>query len=60
MWQPSRRLDSSHRTLRLRLVDSINASGQVEPYPFVTPTTLFVLGVYKYVVAGSKGTLLVI
>jgi hypothetical protein len=37
-------LDSSDRTLGLRPVDLTGTSGQVEQYPFVTPTTLFVLG----------------
>jgi hypothetical protein len=53
-------LDSSDRTLGLRPVDPTGMSGQVEQYPFMTPMTLFVLGVYKYVMAGPKGTLLVI
>jgi hypothetical protein len=58
MWQPSGRLDSSDRMLGLRPVDPTSAFGQVEQYPFVTLTTLFVLGVYKYVLAVSWGTLL--
>jgi hypothetical protein len=58
-WQPSEHLDNSDRTLRLHPVDPTGAFGQVKQYPFMTPTTLFVLGVYKYVVAGSKGTLLI-
>jgi hypothetical protein len=46
--------------LGLRPVSLIGASGHVVLNPFVILTALFVLGAYKYVVAGSKGVFLVI
>jgi hypothetical protein len=50
----------SDRTLRLHLANPTGASGQLGQYPFVTLTTLFVLGVYKYMVVGFWGLFLVI
>jgi hypothetical protein len=58
MWQASMRLDSSDRMLGLRPVSLIAASAQVVLNPFVTLMALFVWRLYKYVVAGSKGPLL--
>jgi hypothetical protein len=60
MWQPSNGLARSDWMLGLRPIDQTGASGQYAEYPFMTLTAQFVLGVYKYVVAGSKGFLLVI
>jgi hypothetical protein len=53
------RLDGSDRTLGLRLVSLIAASGQLVLNPFVTLMALFVWRLYKYAVANSKGHLLV-
>jgi hypothetical protein len=57
-WQPSERLDSSDWTMGLRPIDLTGVFGRYAEYLFVTLTTLFGWGLYKYVVAGSKGTLL--
>jgi hypothetical protein len=48
----------SDQTLRLHPVNPTGASGQLGQYPFVTLMALFILGVYKYVVADSWGALL--
>jgi hypothetical protein len=58
VWQASVRLDSSDRTLGLRLVDLTGASGQYAEYLFVFVMALSFEGDYKYLLVGSRATLL--
>jgi hypothetical protein len=59
-WRPSVRLAWCDRMQGQRPLQLTGASGGVELSPTLSITALFFEGAYKFMVAGSKGPLLVI